>query len=99
MGFLTDLSLGRYYPTGSPIHALDPRVKMVGVLAVLITVLLTESPVAYVFLSITLGALVATSRLTKVRSAAPAVRDYLERRHKVADYGQYLRLAGKIRLL
>ncbi len=63
MGFLTDLSLGRYYSTGSPIHALDPRVKMVGVLAVLIAVLLTENPVAYVFLSVTLVALVATSRL------------------------------------
>ena len=43
--------------------------------------------------------LVATARLPGVRSAAPAVRDYLERRHEVADYGQYLRLAGKIRLL
>jgi energy-coupling factor transport system permease protein len=63
MGFLSDLSLGRYYPTGSPIHALDPRVKMVGVLALLVTVLLTESPVAYVFLSITLGLLVASSSL------------------------------------
>ena len=43
--------------------------------------------------------LVATARLLEVRAAAPAVRDYLERRHEVADYGRYLRLAGKIRLL
>ncbi len=43
--------------------------------------------------------LVTTARLREVRAAAPAVRDYLERRHEVADYGLYLRLAGKIRLL
>jgi hydroxymethylglutaryl-CoA synthase len=42
--------------------------------------------------------LVATPRLETVRGAAPSVRDYLERRHEVGDYGQYLRLAGKIRL-
>jgi hydroxymethylglutaryl-CoA synthase len=43
--------------------------------------------------------LVATARLDKVRGEAPSVRDYLERRHEIGDYGQYLRMSGKIRLL
>ncbi len=42
--------------------------------------------------------LVATARLRDSRGAAPAVRDYLERRHEIDDYGRYLRQAGKIRL-
>ncbi len=29
MSFLSDLTLGRYYPTGSVVHRLDPRVKMI----------------------------------------------------------------------
>ncbi len=63
MGFLVDLTLGRYYPTGSVIHRLDPRVKMIGVAALLAVVLLTESPAAYVFLSVVLVLLIALSRL------------------------------------
>ncbi len=43
--------------------------------------------------------LVATDRLKEVRSAAPAVKDYLERRHAIDDYGEYLRMNHKIRLL
>ncbi|MBN2565075.1 MAG: energy-coupling factor transporter transmembrane protein EcfT [Candidatus Eisenbacteria bacterium] len=64
MGFLADLTLGRYYPTGSVVHRLDPRVKMVGALAVLVSILLTESPAAYGFLTVVIAALVATSRLS-----------------------------------
>ncbi len=63
MGYLTDLTLGRYYPTGSVIHRLDPRVKLVGAVAILVTVLLTESPAAYLLLSAALAALVAASKL------------------------------------
>ena len=30
MKFLRDLTLGHYYPTSSPIHTLDPRIKLIG---------------------------------------------------------------------
>ncbi|MFH1502624.1 MAG: energy-coupling factor transporter transmembrane component T [Candidatus Eisenbacteria bacterium] len=63
MGYLSDLTLGRYYPTDSAIHRLDPRVKLLGALAILVTALLTESAAAYLFLSLALAALVAASRL------------------------------------
>lgn len=64
MSLLADLTLGRYYPTGSVVHRLDPRVKMVGALAVLVTVLITESPIAYAFLTLLLFFVVAGSGLS-----------------------------------
>jgi len=63
MGYLTDLTLGRHYPTESPIHSLDPRVKLVGAVALLMATLLTESPATYMFLSAVLATLVAAARL------------------------------------
>lgn len=42
---------------------------------------------------------VATERLEGARAAAPAVHDYLTRRHPIDDYGTYLRISGKIRML
>jgi hydroxymethylglutaryl-CoA synthase len=43
--------------------------------------------------------LVTTPRLERGRGAAPRVADYLERRHPIGDYGEYLRMSGKVRLL
>ena len=45
-------------------HGLDPRVKMVGALAILVTVLLTESVAAYGFLTAALLGLALLSRLS-----------------------------------
>jgi hydroxymethylglutaryl-CoA synthase len=42
---------------------------------------------------------VATGRLPEVRDAAPSVRDYLERRAPIEDYGEYLRSSRAIRML
>ena len=64
MSFLKDLTLGRYYPTDSVVHGLDPRVKMLGALALLVTLLLTDDPRAYAFMTAALLALVVLSRLS-----------------------------------
>jgi len=64
MNFLTDLTLGRYFPTGSPVHRLDPRVKMIGAMALLVTVLVTQSAAAYAFLTVVLVALVVLAKLS-----------------------------------
>lgn len=64
MSFLADLTLGRYYEATSPLHSLDPRVKMIGGLAVLVAILVTESAPAYLFLTLTVLALVAASGLS-----------------------------------
>ena len=41
----------------------------------------------------------ATARLATVRERAPAVADYLRRRHSIEDYGEYLRMSRSIRML
>lgn len=41
----------------------------------------------------------ANGRLAGARDAAPRVTDYLDRSHPVTDYGEYLRLSRKIRML
>ena len=43
--------------------------------------------------------LVANGRLAAARAHAPLVHDYLDRSHDIHDYGEYLRLSRKIRLL
>ena len=43
--------------------------------------------------------LVVTERLESTRDAAPSVSDYLARRQPIDDYGTYLRITGKIRML
>lgn len=63
MEFLADFSFGRFYAADSVLHALDPRSKMIGVLAILVCILLTVSPAAYLFLTAALVALVWASRL------------------------------------
>ena len=43
--------------------------------------------------------LVVNGRLDGVRATAPGVMEYLERAYPLEDYGQYLRLSHKIRML
>ena len=43
---LKDITLGQYYPAESVIHALDPRVKLAGVLIYLITLFAFQGPAA-----------------------------------------------------
>ncbi len=43
--------------------------------------------------------LVATRHLEGRRAAGALVSDYLARRHAIEDYGRYLRISGKIRML
>ena len=63
MGFLSDLTLGRYYATGSHVHERDPRVKMVGTLAILVAALMTENLAAYAFLTAALLVVIFFARL------------------------------------
>jgi energy-coupling factor transport system permease protein len=44
---LTAITIGRYIPGDSPLHRLDPRVKLLGVMLLSITIFLPKSPVAY----------------------------------------------------
>ena len=49
---LTDITLGQYIPTASPVHRLDPRVKIIAVFVYIITVFLTKGLISYLFLAV-----------------------------------------------
>ena len=40
---LRHVTIGQYFPTGSPLHRLDPRVKIVGVVALVCTLVTIQS--------------------------------------------------------
>ena len=43
MRLLRDLTLGHYYPTTSPVHSLDPRVKLIGMFCCGVTIFATDN--------------------------------------------------------
>lgn len=59
---LSAITIGRYIPGDSPLHRLDPRIKLLGVLLLSITIFLAKSPVAYGVQLAFVAALVAISR-------------------------------------
>ena len=60
---LKDMTLGQYYPADSPIHKLDPRVKLAGTLLFLISLFSFHSVDAYVVATLFL---IAVIRMSKV---------------------------------
>ena len=45
---LKDITIGQYYPTGSVIHKLDPRVKLFGTILYIVTLFIARNPAVYV---------------------------------------------------
>lgn len=60
---IRDITIGQYYPAASPIHKLDPRVKLAGTLIFLISLFLTESVVGYVLATIFLAGVIKLSKV------------------------------------
>lgn len=60
---IRDITIGQYYPAVSPIHKLDPRVKLAGTLIFLISLFLTESIVGYVLATIFLAGIIKLSKV------------------------------------
>ena len=60
---LNDITMGQYYPVESPIHRLDPRVKIVATVLFIVAVFLAKSFLGYALL---LGFLYLTARLANV---------------------------------
>ncbi|WP_425059838.1 Energy-coupling factor transporter transmembrane protein EcfT [Sporomusa carbonis] len=71
---LTDITLGQYFPGSSPIHRLDPRTKILGVVAYISTIFLAENYLAYgilmAFAVIVIGVSAIPARLV-LRSVKP----------------------------
>ena len=60
---LRDITLGQYYPVGSPIHRLDPRVKLMGTLVYIVAIFLADSVWGYGLAILFLAAVIAVSRV------------------------------------
>ena len=60
---LRDITIGQYYPVDSPIHRLDPRVKLAGTMVFLISLFVTSGIPAYVLATLWLETLIYLSRV------------------------------------
>lgn len=58
---LKDITLGQYFPGSSPIHALDPRAKLVAMICYIVALFLGKWFVTYAVLLVVLAAVVAVS--------------------------------------
>lgn len=60
---LKDITIGQYYPTGSAIHRLDPRVKLFGTILYIVTLFIAKNPVVYMLAVAFLFTCVGISRV------------------------------------
>lgn len=60
---LRDITIGQYYPTGSVIHRLDPRVKLFGTLVFLISVFVYQGILGLAVVTLFLAGIIGVSRV------------------------------------
>ncbi len=60
---IRDITIGQYYPTESVLHRLDPRVKLVGTFAYIISLFLFHSLYGYIMVAIFLAGVIKLSRV------------------------------------
>ncbi len=73
---LTDITLGQYIPRESPIHNLDPRIKIIATFVFIVAVFLVKSVYSYVFLSAFTIGVILLSKInftTVLKSIKPIV--------------------------
>ena len=63
MPLLQDITLGQHVPTGSVVHALDPRTKLLSILVLMVLVLLAKGFLLYAFAAAFLAVVIRVSRL------------------------------------
>lgn len=60
---LRDITIGQYYPTGSALHRMDPRVKLFGTLIFLISVFAYRGIAGFALVTLFLAALIGISKV------------------------------------
>ncbi|GAB1476264.1 energy-coupling factor transporter transmembrane protein EcfT [Bacillota bacterium] len=60
---IRDITLGQYYPGDSPVHRLDPRVKIISTFAYLISLFLVRDFIGFAIAIIFLGILISVSKV------------------------------------
>lgn len=60
---IRDITIGQYYPAESVIHRIDPRVKLIGTFAFIVSLFLFHSLYGYLFVALFLAAVIKLSRV------------------------------------
>ena len=60
---IRDITLGQYYPAKSPIHNLDPRVKIIATLLFIIELFIVDNFIGFAICAAVLGTVIAVSRV------------------------------------
>ena len=60
---LREITLGQYYPADSVIHRLDPRLKLIGTMAFLVSLFISDGWVGYVVATVFLAGVIKASRV------------------------------------
>ena len=60
---IRDITIGQYYPAKSCLHALDPRVKLVGTMAFILSLFLFDGYVGYVIATLFLATVIKLSKV------------------------------------
>ena len=61
---LRDITLGQYFPGSSPVHKLDPRLKIIATLLFIIELFIVDNFIGFLIAAIALGAVIALSKVT-----------------------------------
>lgn len=76
MTVLKDITLGQYFPLNSPIHRIDPRMKLISAIVYIVAVFFAKSAVAYGFILLSAILLVILSKIpikTILKSLKPLI--------------------------
>ena len=60
---IRDITLGQYYPTNSVIHRLDPRTKLIGTIAFIVSLFLFKNWLGYAAATLFLAGVIRVSRV------------------------------------
>lgn len=60
---LRDITLGQYFPGSSPVHKLDPRLKIIATLLFIIELFIVDNFIGFLIAAIELGAVIALSKV------------------------------------
>ena len=60
---MRDITIGQYYPADSVLHRLDPRVKLVGTFAFLVSLFVGKGIIAYAIATLFLATLIKLSKI------------------------------------
>jgi energy-coupling factor transport system permease protein len=60
---LKDITMGQFFPGNSPLHRMDPRVKLVLLLCYIVILFLIHSPLSYAVMIVFLALVIASSKI------------------------------------